>query len=129
MIELGVAWLPGLLWRLDSDWKSLRSEVPWVKRPPSEIVHEHVRLTTQPLEDPPNGRQLKMFLECFPAFKDILMFATDYPHWDSEAPELIARKLPDGWSDAVLSENARRHYPKLPSRAPEPDEAIAVLGS
>ena len=46
LVEGGVAWLPALMWRLDAEWKALRSEVPWVQRRPSEYLRDHVRLTT-----------------------------------------------------------------------------------
>ena len=36
MIEAGFGWAPSLSWRLDKNWQRLRSEVPHVKRPPSE---------------------------------------------------------------------------------------------
>ena len=34
LMESGVTWLPGYLWRLTKFWKGLRSEVPWVSDPP-----------------------------------------------------------------------------------------------
>ena len=52
MVEGGLVPFVGLLWRLDTNWKSCRSEIPWCKRPPSEYVWEHVRFATQPLESP-----------------------------------------------------------------------------
>jgi uncharacterized protein len=116
VIETGVTWLPSLLWRMDTDWKALRSEVPWVKRLPSETVREHMRLTTQPLDDPDNRRKLKQALELGDGLEDMLMFATDYPHWDFDRPDLVSRRLPASWREKVMRENARSLY-SLPARA------------
>ncbi|MGH2821431.1 MAG: amidohydrolase family protein [Thermoleophilaceae bacterium] len=117
VIETGVAWLAPLLWRLDANWKALRTEAPWVGRPPSEIVREHFRFTTQPLEQPANGRHLHQALEMVEGMEDMLMFATDYPHWDIDTPRLVERRLPREWRSKVMSENARALY-RLPVRDP-----------
>ena len=55
LIESGFTWLPTLLWRTNKTWRGVRPEVPWIDRPPAEILREHVRLTLQPL-DAPTGR-------------------------------------------------------------------------
>jgi predicted TIM-barrel fold metal-dependent hydrolase len=115
VIEAGVAWLPGLLWRLDANWKSLRTETPWVKRLPSEQVREHVRFTTQPLEQPKRKSSLQAVLETVDGIEEMLLFATDYPHWDFDAPKIVTARLPEAWRDRVLSENARELY-RLPAR-------------
>lgn len=111
LVELGSAWLPGLMWRLDNDWKALRKETPWVRRLPSEYAREHVRLTTQPLEVPADKEKLWAVLEAF-EMREMLMFATDYPHWDFDDPTMIG--LPPAWKDDVLDGNARKLY-GLPS--------------
>jgi predicted TIM-barrel fold metal-dependent hydrolase len=116
MVECGVAWLPAILWRLDADYKALRKETPWLKRLPSEYARDYVRLTTQPLEQPPNPRHLWSALEAIDG-EHTLLFASDYPHWDFDDPSLVP--LPQEWRQRVFSENARELY-GLPVR-----EAIA----
>lgn len=115
IIECGVAWVPGLLWRLDADYRALRKETPWLERLPSEYAHDHVRLTTQPLEQPRSGRALWPALADIGA-EDMLMFASDYPHWDFDDPTFL--RIPHEWRDRVLTENARGLY-RLPERTPE----------
>ena len=114
LIEGGVAWLPTLLWRLDKNWKGLRMTTPWLDRPPSEIAHEHIRLTTQPIEEPGDPKQLHQILDMFPA-DQMLMFSTDFPHWDGDTPDFAARLLPKHLRSSVMHETARKLY-KLPER-------------
>lgn len=123
LIECGIAWLPGILWRLDEDYRALRKETPWLRRLPSEYAHDHMRLTTQPLEQPRTPGALWPALDDIGA-ADMLMFASDYPHWDFEDPTFL--RIPEDWQDRVLDANARAVY-GLPERAPgRPAAPVAV---
>jgi predicted TIM-barrel fold metal-dependent hydrolase len=115
VIEAGITWLPPLLWRMDADWKELRSDVPRAKRTPDETVREHVRLTTQPLDELDSREKLRRTLESVDGLEDMLMLATDYPQWDFDRPYLVSRRLPASWQEKVMSENARVLY-GLPAR-------------
>ncbi len=118
VVEAGFTWLPALLWRMDADWKSLRSDIPWVKRPPGDTVREHARFTTQPLDEPDGRHKLRQALGLLDGLESMLMFATDYPHWDFDRPDLVSRRLPESWREKVMSENARELY-DLPARPVE----------
>jgi uncharacterized protein len=117
LIEGGFAWVPPLAWRLDSAWRKLHDEVPHLKRKPSEYFAEHFWLTTQPMEEPPIASQFVEMLSQASWLEDKLMFSTDYPHWDFDAPNqaLPKTKLPEGFGRKLMSENARALY-KLPLR-------------
>jgi predicted TIM-barrel fold metal-dependent hydrolase len=109
LTEGGVAWLPALMWRLDAEWKALRSEVPWVQKRPSDYLRDHVRLSSQPLERPEDDTHLRAMFEMMDA-KHLLMFASDYPHWDFDSPTHAFPTLPQAWKDRIFSENARALY-------------------
>jgi predicted TIM-barrel fold metal-dependent hydrolase len=109
LVEGGVAWLAPLMWRLDSYWKALRSEVPWARRPPSAYLADHVRLGTQPLERPDDDRHLLALLDMMDAQR-LLMFSSDYPHWDFDSPARAFPRLPEPVHDAIFSGNARELY-------------------
>jgi uncharacterized protein len=110
LLEGGVAWLPGILWRLDTNWRGLRSETPWLERRPSEVVREHIRFTTQPLEHTDGEDELLWrMLEAVGA-PDTLLFSSDYPHWDYDEPGYLIRRLPDGWRDRIMWKNAAELY-------------------
>jgi uncharacterized protein len=110
LIEGGVAWLPGILWRLDTNWRALRSDTPWLDRKPSEVAREHVRFSTQPLEHT-DGRDDLLFemLEAAGAPEN-LCFASDYPHWDFDDPAFMLRRLPESWRERVLRGTALELY-------------------
>jgi hypothetical protein len=113
VIECGIAWLPGLLWRLDANYKALRKETPWVKRLPSEYARDHIRLSTQPMENPTNKEHLWAVLEAIDG-KHTLMFASDYPHWDFDDPTRLP--IPPDWREHIFRLNAYQVYSRLQSK-------------
>ena len=80
LIESGFAWLPALAWRLDKHVQKFRSELPHLKREPSEYIRDNVWLTTQPMEEPVKRKHLHDITEWIGWER--LIFASDYPHWD-----------------------------------------------
>jgi len=117
LLEGGFSWAPSLMWRLDQSWRDARREVPWLKRRPSEYIREHVRFGTQPMEEPDDPRQLLQVIDMLGS-EDLLMFSTDYPHWDYDTPQAA---IPSVFGPAlrrkILWENARDFY-GLPEPVP-----------
>lgn len=108
-VEWGFSWLAPLLWRMDKAWRGLRMETPWVRRPPSEYVFDHIRFTTEPLDEPADVRHLHAVLEMIEA-RRTLLFSTDYPHWDNDTPAFVLGKMPADIRDRVAGENARELF-------------------
>jgi predicted TIM-barrel fold metal-dependent hydrolase len=111
-LESGVSWLPSFLWRMVMTWRSLRLEVPWVDRPPAEIVRAHVRLTAQPFDAPPEPDQLLALLEQIGS-DEMLLFATDYPHWQFDGDEALPPGLPADIIRKIAVDNPLSCYPRL----------------
>ena len=110
LIEGGFTWMPALMWRLDKEWRGLRHNTPWVKRLPSAYIREHMRLTLQPIDSPPNPKQLLQIIGQLDS-DELLMFSTDYPHWHFDTPEAaFPARLPVSLARKILSENARTFY-------------------
>jgi uncharacterized protein len=110
LVEGGFAWLPPLMWRMDLAWERLGGEVPHLKRPPSEVIRQHFWLTTQPIEEPSRPAYFHQLFKHL-NMPDRLMFATDYPHWDFDAPDqALPAGLPAAAAERVLAGNARSLY-------------------
>jgi predicted TIM-barrel fold metal-dependent hydrolase len=110
LIEGGLAWLPGILWRLDTNWRALRADTPWLERKPSDVVRHHIRFSTQPLEHTDGHDHLLMEMLEAAGAPGILCFASDYPHWDFDDPSQLLRRLPPAWRAAVANDNAASLY-------------------
>jgi len=109
LTEGGISWIVPLMWRLDKNWKALRLTVPWLDRLPSKIIEEHFLLTTQPIEEPQNHAHLKQLFSMFDAER-MLMFSSDFPHWDGDTPDFALRGFSESFKRRVLSENAVELY-------------------
>ncbi len=112
LLESGWTWLPAHMWRLTKYWRGLRTEVPWVDRSPFEIVRSNVRLSLQPTDGPPDGAGLVRIIEHMRS-DELLMFSTDYPHWQFDGTNALPPGLPRDLVRKICVENPRATYPRL----------------
>ena len=111
--EGGFAWLPWLMWRLDMACELLHDEVEHLEQRPSETIRRHFWFTTQPIEEPERPEYLLELWQQL-AMDDRALFATDYPHWDFDAPdEALPPALGPELRERIYAGNARALYPKL----------------
>jgi uncharacterized protein len=114
LIEGGFTYAPHLMWTADQQWRELRHEVPWVKRPPSRIIREQLRFASQPTVEM-RADQLQTLIDQMGS-DELICFSSDYPHWDFDSPlEALPPNLPDELARKIFSENARAIYSRLPA--------------
>jgi predicted TIM-barrel fold metal-dependent hydrolase len=108
-IESGLAWVPFLMQRLDSEYLMRSSEAPLLKRRPSEYMRE-MFYTTQPIETS-NLKLTEATLEAIDA-ENQLLFSSDWPHWDFNPPSSIANLpfLTEKQKRNILGLNAARLF-------------------
>ena len=106
-VEGGFSLYGPLVSRLDRSFERLGGSG---SRLPSQYVRERVRFSSQPIEEPEQFEDLaRMWRWC--AAEDILMFSTDYPHWDFDDPSrAVSPRFGDGIRQRVLRDNAREFY-------------------
>ncbi|HET8680068.1 MAG TPA: amidohydrolase family protein [bacterium] len=109
MMEGGFGWVPSIMWRLDKDWRGMRHEVPWVDRRPSEYIREHFHFTTQPIEEPEDPRHLQQIIDMIGS-ESFFLFATDYPHWDFDAPDRALQAIRKDLRPKIFYDNAKQVY-------------------
>lgn len=88
---------------------ALRSLSPWLKKMPSRYIREHCHFTTQPIEEPDNPRDLMAIFNMIDA-ENILLFSSDYPHWDFDDPMEILRLMSPEGKRKIVYENAKNLY-------------------
>ena len=124
LVEGGIGWVPHLGWRLDKNWKGLRSTVPWLKRLPSEYMLDHIRFTTQPIEEPQTRQHLDWIMEMMHADRT-LMFSSDVPHWDFDDPGFIFKTWKDELRERVLYRTALETFRFSPATRARIEAAAA----
>jgi predicted TIM-barrel fold metal-dependent hydrolase len=86
-IESGLAWVPFLMQRLDNEYMMRSSEVPMLKRKPSEYMRE-MYYSSQPMEMVDNRESLELTFKLINA-ETQLLYASDFPQWDMYLPSTL----------------------------------------
>ncbi len=116
LVEGGVSWVTSLLWSLDQAWPQMREDTPELTRSPSAQVREQCWFTTQPIEEAPVNDHLAATLR-HSGLAERILFSSDYPHWDFDAPDTALRVLPAELRTPMMSANAARLYGIDPAAA------------
>jgi uncharacterized protein len=117
LIESGVTWLPGFLWRARKTWRALRPEVPWVNESPIDLIRRHVRLTAQPIDAPADPAILEQVIEQIGS-DEMLLFASDYPHWQFDGDQALPDGFPRRLIEKIARDNPLATYPRLAEAVP-----------
>jgi predicted TIM-barrel fold metal-dependent hydrolase len=117
-MESGLAWVPALMQRLDSEYMMRTSEAPLLTKKPSDYMRENFWYTTQPMETG-NLEALELTMKMINA-ETQLLFASDYPHWDFDLPSTVYDLpfLTETQKRRILGENARVLF-NLPHKGEE----------
>lgn len=102
----GFSWLPSIMWRFDTNFRALRVEVPWVKRPPSAYLREHVRVVAAPLDGPREPRDVALMATAYPDFADVVCYGSGFPGRPTTLPGDLGDVLPEAWVSPICSDNA-----------------------
>ena len=109
LIESGVTWLPSFIWRLSKFWRGVRREIPWIDRPPGEIIRDHIRMTVQPLDAPDDTPALEKAIDQIQS-EEFLLYASDYPHWQFDGVDPLPAGLPDDLVRKILVDNPKATF-------------------
>ena len=111
LIEGGFAWLPALMLApRPGVAPAAEPRRRCSTAPPSELIRERIYVSTQPMEETERPEHFPELLEQL-GMDDRIMFSTDYPHWDFDAPDMaLPVRLPADLRRKILHDNAARLY-------------------
>jgi predicted TIM-barrel fold metal-dependent hydrolase len=105
-VEWGFSWLAPLMARLDHVWERDPDGAPQVKRPPSEYIREHLSFATQPLDEPDTPAEWNALFGA-DGLETMLLFASDYPHYDTDDTTYIMKaRIPKDLRAPISYQNA-----------------------
>ncbi len=108
-LEAGCGWVPYWMERLDEEYEKRAEEVPLLRGKPSEYMRSgRIFYSFEPEEG-----ALPYVLDRMG--EDVLLYASDFPHWDSSYPKSVKivlerQDLSERQKRKVLAENARHFY-------------------
>ncbi len=112
LLESGFTWLPPFAWKFNKTWRGVRTEVPWVAKPPFDVIRDHVRLTIQPTDAPDDAATLAAVVEQIGS-DAMLLFSSDFPHWQFDGEDVLPSGFDDRLLRKILIDNPLATYPRL----------------
>jgi len=108
--EAGFSWIQLLANRMDREYVERPNEAPELTKLPSEYLSDFY-YGTQPLEEPREPEHLQSIID-MSALTDQLVFTTDYPHMDFDAPVAVLDHpgLTAETKRKMMGENAARLF-------------------
>lgn len=114
----GWTWVPYLMWTMDSNYRPLRAEVPWLRRLPSEHVPGHLSFTATPFPPDVPGEHLVEMVG-MAGFDEWLVWGSGYPDPGHASPDVLGA-FPEGLRRKVLGSNAEGLYGRRLGRVGAP---------
>lgn len=109
-IEQGVTWIPWLMGRMDKYYERRGHVLPELEMKPSEYLKEYFYFGTQPIEDVAGPGQISALFEMMDA-KELLVYTTDFPHFDFDYPSALTIPGMDEETERrIFGENALDVY-------------------
>jgi predicted TIM-barrel fold metal-dependent hydrolase len=108
-LECGCGWVPYWMDRMDEEWEKRKAEAPLLKKKPSEyITAGNWFFAAEPEES-----TVPFCLEKIG--EDVILFASDYPHWDGGFPYMTAtvkgrKDISEPQKRKIMRDNAARLY-------------------
>jgi predicted TIM-barrel fold metal-dependent hydrolase len=108
-MEAGCSWVPFWLDKMDEEHEKRPAELPWLKSRPSE----YIRNCQTYFGVEPDEKWIPLVADELGAEK--LLYASDYPHWDSEWPHTVSTlagrdDVSDALRQKVMCDNALNFY-------------------
>jgi predicted TIM-barrel fold metal-dependent hydrolase len=124
-VEHAFTWILPLMWRMDAIYAK-RKQWMDITQKPSDIIKEHIKFTTQPLDYPEDKTELSRAFEWMECDK-ILLYSSDYPHWTFDDPRWLVKHLPEHARENVMFRNGLATYKNLPDTVPALEGQVRVF--
>jgi predicted TIM-barrel fold metal-dependent hydrolase len=109
-VEWGFSWLAPLMARLDHLWELDPDGAPRVNGRPSQIIRDHMSFATQPLDEPDTRAEWDALFAA-EGLDKMLLFASDYPHYDTDDTTFILKaRIPKELRAPISYQNALKVF-------------------
>ena len=104
-LEGGFLWCQPFVDRMQRHWQKTSQEFP-TRKTPLQYLRDHFRFATQPIEEAEDPQHIvDLFEEAHAG--DLLMFSSDYPHYDYDPPsKALPRSMDATMKKKILAGNA-----------------------